>query len=106
MAAELSGYVGELGEKGRHGILMDIGSRKEFLEDSAPRVRFVYTPKHGSWLNQVEIWFGVLSRKILKRGNFISREDLEPKIRGFIDYFNRTMAKAYKWTYKGLPLTG
>lgn len=106
MAAELSGYDGDLGEKGRHGILKDIKSRREFLENPGHRVRFVYTPKHCSWLNQVEIWFGVLSRKILKRGNFTSMKNLERKIRGFIDYFNRTMAKAYKWTYKGLPLTG
>ena len=60
---------------------------------------FHYTPKHCSWLNQIEIWFSILVRKLLKRGSFSSVEDLEAKVLEFIDYYNRTMAKPFKWTY-------
>lgn len=101
LAAELSGYEGELGEKGRFGILKDLKSRKAFLENENNKIQFVYTPKHCSWLNQVEIWFGVVVRKVLKRGNFISTDDLKCKLMAFIEYFNETMAKPYQWTYKG-----
>ena len=80
-------------------------TRKTFLEDKHHRIRFVYTPKHTSWLNQVEIWFSILVRKLLKRASFSSTEDLRQRILDFIDYFNKTMAKPFKWTYKGKPLT-
>lgn len=105
MVAELTGHTSDLGEKDKSGILRNLKTRKEFLSDPEHSVRFVYTPKHCSWLNQVEIWFGVLARKVLKRGNFISAKDLGEKMEMFISYFNRTMAKPYRWTYKGLPLT-
>jgi transposase len=65
----------------------------------------VYTPLHTSWLNQVEIWFSILVRRLLKRGNFTSVEDLKQHIIDFITYFNQTMAKPFKWTYAGRPLT-
>ena len=103
--AELTGHQGDLGEKDKSGILKNLKTRKEFLVDPGHSVRFVYTPRHCSWLNQVEIWFGVLARKVIKRGNFISAKDLGEKMEMFISYFNRTMAKPYRWTYKGLPLT-
>ncbi len=61
-------------------------------------------PKHCSWLNQIEIWFGILVRRLLKRGSFVSVEELGTRIMEFIEYFNRTMAKAFKWTYTGRPL--
>ena len=64
----------------------------------------MYTPKHCSWLNQVEIWFSILVRKLLRRGNFLSTEALRQRILAFIDYFNQTMAKPFKWTYAGRPL--
>ena len=64
-----------------------------------------YTPKHASWMNQVEIWLSILVRKLLKRGSFTSVEDLQTKVFAFIDYYNRTMAKPFKWTYNGRPLT-
>jgi hypothetical protein len=62
---------------------------------------FHYTPKHCSWLNQIEIWFSIPVRKLIKRGSFISVEDLEAKVLGFIENYNRTMAKPFKWTYQG-----
>ncbi len=79
-------------------------TRAAFLCSSDHRIRFVYTPKHTSWLNQIEIWFSILVRKVLRRGNFASTEALKRRIEGFIAYFNRTMARAYKWTYQGRPL--
>jgi hypothetical protein len=93
-----------LGHKGKSGVLQSVATRKEFLMDASHRVRFVYVPKHTSWLNQVEIWFSVLARKVIRRGSFRSKEDLRDRILKFIDYFNRTMAKPYKWTYAGRPL--
>ena len=57
-------------------------------------------------MNQIEIWFSILVRKVIRRGSFTSTEDLKAKVIAFIDYFNRTMAKPFRWTMEAKPLTG
>jgi transposase len=98
------GIALDLDEQGHLRNMKAMALRAAFLSDSRHRIRFVYTPKHTSWLNQVELWFSILVRKLLKRGSFTSVDDLREQLLRFIEYFNQTMAKPFKWTYKGRPL--
>ena len=70
-----------------------------------PSIRFVYTPKHCSLLNQSECWFSVLVRRVLRRGSFTSIDEMDKAVLDFIEYFNRLFAKPIKWTYTGRALT-
>jgi transposase len=105
IVAELEAQPPELGEKGKSGLLKSMATRAAFLTDPAHRLVVHFTPKHCSWLNQIEIWFSILVRKLLRRPSFTSKAHLRTRILEFIEYFNRTMAKPFKWTYKGKPLT-
>lgn len=104
LVARHSGMTQALGIKGKSGILKTMKTRADFLQDPTHSVRLVYTPKHSSWLNQIECWFSILVRKLLKRASFTSTKQLRQRILDFIEYFNRTMAKPFKWSYRGTPI--
>jgi len=104
LVSRLCGSAEDLGKKGVRGVLKSMKTRQQFLSDLGKRIRFVYLPKHTSWLNQIEIVFGVVMRKVIRRGNFKSVEDLRSKLCAFIGYFNDVFAKPFKWTYTGCPL--
>jgi transposase len=67
------------------------------------RLHFTFTPTHASWLNQIEIWFGILTRKVVRRGIFKSREELVDRLMNFIKAYNRE-ARPFEWTYTGNSL--
>ena len=103
LVAHACGITAELGVKGESGVLRSMATRAAFLSDATHRIQFVYVPKHTSWLNQVELWFSILMRRVLKRVSFASIEELRARILAFIDYFNQT-AKPFKWLHTGRPL--
>jgi transposase len=104
LVAQTCGIETGSGKKGVRGVLKSVASRQKFLSELGHRIRFVYTPKHSSWLNQIEVVFGVIMRKVIRRGSFTSVEDLRTKVLNFIAYFNRVFAKPFRWTYTGRPL--
>jgi len=78
--------------------------RRAFLSDSDYPHRLVFLPKHGSWLNQVELFFGVVARRFLRRGEFASAGEFEARLGRFLDDYNGRPAHPYRWTYPGEPL--
>ena len=101
LVAAQCGLQEDLGIKGKSGDLANMSTRAAFLSDPSHRIRFVYTPRHSSWLNQISIWFSILVRRLLARASWVSVAQLHQGILACIAYYNRTSHGAFHWTYKG-----
>ncbi len=77
---------------------------QEFNEEHGGRFHFHYTPLHASWVNQVECFFSILTRRVLRRGDFCSRYDFAWKMKTFIQQWNNHEAKPFRWRFRGYPL--
>jgi transposase len=102
---ELCQYLGKLSDvwEGRPSLRTG-AERRAFLTDASHKHVVHFTPKHGSWMNQIEIWFGVLTRQLLRRGEFHSTKELTERIQKFIVHYNCHLAFPYEWTYTGKPM--
>lgn len=98
LVARLNGDSADLGVKGKNGVLKSMDSRMEYLTRKGGRARFVFTPKHCSWLNLVEVWFSQLGKRVLKSGNFTGIDDLAQKVLDYLNYYNMYLAKSFKWS--------
>lgn len=77
---------------------------EKFNEEHGDRFYFHYTPLHASWVNQVEIFFSILTRKVLRSGSFRSKKELREAVLSFIEYWNEKLAHPFRWRFKGYPL--
>lgn len=103
VAKQLGIDLATLGTAKKSGVVSTMETRRAFPSDATHRIRFVFLPKHSSWLNQIEIIFGIINRRVMRRGSFTSKLDLIEKLKRFLQYFNETIAKPMNWTYTGRP---
>jgi transposase len=73
---------------------------RKFNEQHGGRFRFVHTPKHASWMNQVEIWFSILHRRVIKYGDFASPAVQAKRVLGFIAHWNEAERHPFRWTWR------
>ena len=96
---ERIGFNGDLGIKGKSGVLKNKQTRIEFLTDHSHRIRFCFTPKHCSWLNQIEVIFSIINKQLLRRSSFVSVDELKMQIRHWVEQYNTLWAHPFDWRY-------